>query len=216
MTSVISNCMFIIPTMCWVMQATSSRARMRSGFSLVRMAATCIAWCVRVTFAIHRHFFCFPPMRFSFVSSSSTRIIPIFVPINQLFDSETTQLKTKSMAIKANTSYLQGILSCPSVAGSFIVHFFRSFPAYLSIFKTNNLHIRCQLLPPPYALVSGCNPAGCRRLYFTSSVGVRHTPCVRMLPVPFLYLKIRPFLQSHSPGINRHKSVPYTPLGKAG
>ena len=94
-------------------------------------------------------FFCFPPMRFSFVSSSSTRIIPIFVPINQLFDSETTQLKTKSMAIKANTSYLQGILSCPSVAGSFIVHFFRSFPAYLSIFKTNNLHIRCQLLPPP-------------------------------------------------------------------
>lgn len=94
-------------------------------------------------------FFCFPPMRFSFVSSSSTRIIPIFVPINQLFDSETTQLETKSMAIKANTSYLQGILSCPSVAGSFIVHFFRSFPAYLSIFKTNNLHIRCQLLPPP-------------------------------------------------------------------
>ena len=180
------------------------------------MAATCIAWCVRVTFAIHRHFFCFPPMRFSFVSSSSTRIIPIFVPINQLFDSETTQLKTKSMAIKANTSYSQGILSCPSVAGSFIVHFFRSFPAYLSIFKTNNLHIRCQLLPPPYALVSGCNPVGCRRLYFTSSVGVRHTPCVRMLPVPFLYLKIRPFLQSHSPGINRHKSVPYTPLGKAG
>ena len=161
-------------------------------------------------------FFCFPPMRFSFVSSSSTRIIPIFVPINQLFDSETTQLKTKSMAIKANTSYLQGILSCPSVAGSFIVHFFRSFPAYLSIFKTNNLHIRCQLLPPPYALVSDCKIAYYRRLCFTSSVGVRHTPCVRMLPVPFLYLKIRPFLQSHSPGINRHKSVPYTPLGKAG
>ena len=180
------------------------------------MAATCIAWCVRVTFAIHRHFFCFPPMRFSFVSSSSTRNIPIFVPANQLFDSETTQLKTKSMAIKANTSYSQGILSCPSVAGSFIVHFFRSFPAYLSIFKTNNLHIRCQLLPPP--LCSGKWLQSSRLQKVTLYIFDRcttHSLCPYAAHAVFIPQNPS-FSAITFSGHKQTKSVPYTPLGKAG